>query len=174
LNLNFASLITLDPPRITALHVEYYVELPQGHQDLVDNKWQQYCLTTFLGPDDIRLMPPQEFSRNILGVTLQDGPIDLLCPDFNLLSAKTDSTTIKAEISSKIIKLATPSILDHLFNQLCPGYSKELHAALDHIQQTYKDTSGNTIFMLASNLFTQNLAASRPSINQEELPISIC
>ncbi len=175
LNLDFASLVTLDPPGITALHVEYYIELPQGHRDLVDGHRQQYCLTTFLGPDDICLMPPQKFSRGILGVTLQDGPIDLLCPNFNLMSAKMDSTTIEAEISSKIIKMATPSVLDHLFNQLCPGYSKEPHAALDHIRQTYKDSSGNTIFLLVSNYCTQILAASQPFIkDQEELPISIC
>ncbi len=153
---------------------EYYIKLPQGHQDLVDGHWQQYCLTTFLGPDDICRMRPQEFSRDILVVTLQDGPIDLLCPDFNLTSAKTDSTTIEAEISSKIIKLATPSILDHLFNQLCPGYSKEPHAALDHIRQTYKDASGNTIFSSISDYCTQILAAFHPFINQEELPVSIC
>jgi hypothetical protein len=70
--------------------------------------------------------------------------------------------------------LATTSILDHLFNQLCSGYSKELHAALDHIRQTYKDTSGNTIFMSASDYCTQILAASHLFIDQEELPISIC
>ncbi len=140
----------------------------------MDDKQQQYRLTTFLGPDNIRLMPPQEFSCNILGVTLQDGPINLLCPDFNLTSAKLDSTTIEAEISSKIIKLATPSVLDHLFYQLCSGYSKEQHAALDHVRQTYEDTSGDTIFMSASDYCTEILAASRPFIDQEELPISIC
>jgi hypothetical protein len=165
----FASLVTLDPPVITALRIENYIELPQGHQDLVDGHRQQYRLTTF------HLMPPQEFSCDIIGVTLQDGSIDLLCPNFNLTSAKTDSTTtIKAEISLKIIKLATPSIFDHLFNQLCPGYSKEPHAALDHIRQTYKDTSGNTIFSLASNYCTQIFTASCLFIDQEELPISIC
>jgi hypothetical protein len=174
LNLDFASLITLDPLGITALRIEYYIELPQGHRYLVDGHRQQYRLTTLLGLDDIHLMPSQEFSCNILGITLQDGPTDLLCPDFNLTSAKTDSTTIKAEVSLKIIKLATPSVLDHLFNQLCPGYSKEPHAALDHIRQTYQDTSGNTIFSLASNDCSQILAASPPFINQEELPISIC
>ncbi len=110
-------------------------------------------------------MPADTFSRDILGITLQDGPLDLLCPDFNLTSAKTDSVTIEAEISSKIIKLATTSVLDHLFNQLCPGYSKEPHAALDHIWQTYEDASGNTIFSLVSNYCTQILAASCPFID---------
>jgi hypothetical protein len=35
-------------------------------------------------------MPPDVFSRDILlGITLQDGPINLLCPEFNLTVAKT-------------------------------------------------------------------------------------
>jgi hypothetical protein len=110
-----------------------------------------YRLTTFLGPDNICLMPADTFSCNILGVTLQDGSLDLLCPNFNLKSAKMDSATIKAEISSKIIKLATPSVLDYLFNQLCPGYSKEPNAALDHIWKTYKYASGKLIFSSVSD-----------------------
>ena len=91
-------------------------------------------------------MPVAKFERDILGVTLQDGPINLLHLDLNLTAAKTDSTTLKAKISSKIIPLATPSVFEHLFNQLCAGYSKEPHTDLDHICQTYKDANGNTIF----------------------------
>ncbi len=70
--------------------------------------------------------------------------------------------------------MATPSILDHLFNQLCPGYSKEPHAALNHIRQTYNDATGNTILTLVFDYYTQILAASRPFIDQEVLPVSIC
>jgi len=174
LNLDFASLVTLDPPGVTVLCVEYYIKLPQSSCNMTNKKSQAYRLATFLGPDDIRLIPAAEFSRDILAVTLQDGPIDLLCPDFNLTSAKTDSTTIATEISSTIIRLATPSILDHLFNQLCPGYSKEPHAALDHIRQTYDDAIGNTILSSVYEYYTRILAASRPFIDQEVLPISIC
>ena len=174
LNLDFASLVTLDPPGVTVLRVEFYIELPQSSRDLTNGSGTAYRLTTFLGPDNIRLIPAAEFSRDILAVTLQDGPIDLLRPDFNLTSAKTDSTTIATEISSKIIRLATPSILDHLFNQLCPGYSKEPHAALDHIRQTYDDATGNTIFSSVYEYYTRILAASRPFIDQEVLPVSIC
>ncbi len=121
---------------------------------MINSAGGAYRLTTFLGPDNIRLIPAAEFSRVILSVTLQDGPMDLLRPDFNLTSTKTDSTTIASEISSKIIRLATPSILDHLFNQLCPGYSKESHAALDHIRQTYNDATGNTIFSSVYEYYT--------------------
>jgi hypothetical protein len=174
MNLNFASLVTLGNPGVTVLRVEFYIELPQGSRDMINGVNGAYCLTTFLGPDDIRLMSREEFSCDILGVTLQDGPINLLCPDFNLTSTKMDSTTIEAAISPKIICLATPSILDHLFNQLCPGYSKEPHAALDHIWQTYNNATGNMIFSPVFDYYTQILAASRPFINQEVLPVSIC
>jgi hypothetical protein len=164
MNLNFASLITLGNPGVTVLRVEFYIELPQGSRDMINGVNGAYRLTTFLGPDDICLMSREEFSHNILGVTLQDSPIDLLRPDFNLTSAKTE----------KIVCLATPSILDHLFNQLCPGYSKELHTALDHIRQTYDNATGNRIFSPVFDYYTQILAASRPFINQEVLPVSIC
>jgi hypothetical protein len=62
---------------------------------------------------------------------------------------------IKAEISSTIICLVTPSVLDHLFNHLCPGYSKEPHGALDHIWQTYDDTNDNTFFPWFSTITSQ-------------------
>jgi hypothetical protein len=73
-----------------------------------------------------------------------------------------------------VIRLATPSVIDHLFNQLCPGYSKEPHAALNHIRQTYNDSIGNTVFSSVFEYYTQILAASFPFINQEVLPISLC
>jgi hypothetical protein len=85
-----------------------------------------------------------------------------------------DSSAIKAAINSKTICLATPLVLDSLFNQLCPGYSKEPHTALNHIRQTYEDTEGNTIFSSVYNYYTQILTASCPFMDQETLPVSIC
>ncbi len=89
-----------------------------------------YCLTSWLGNADLRAMFATNLTHNVLPHTLQHGSIDLLCPKINLTSAKTDSTTIKAEISSKFTCLATPLVLNSLFNQLCPSYSKDPHAAL--------------------------------------------
>ncbi len=174
MNLDFANLVTLDPPGVTVLQVEFYNELPQGSRDMTNGHSSPYRLTTYLGLDDICTMPPDVFLRDILGVTLQDGPINLLCPEFNLTAAKTDSMIIEAKINMKVIRLATPSVIDHLFNQLCSGYSKEPHAALNHIQQTYNDSNGNTVFSSVFEYYTQILAASCPFIDQEVLPISIC
>ncbi len=70
--------------------------------------------------------------------------------------------------------LATLLVLDCLFNQLCLGYSKEPHAALDHIRQTYEDAEGNIIFQPVFDYYQQILSASCPFIDQDPLPISIC
>ncbi len=135
---------------------------------------QNYRLTSWLGNSDLRAISAANSNRNVLAHTLQDRPIDLLRPNFNLTSAKTNSTNIEAAISSKIIRLATPSVFDTLFNQLCPGYSKEPHAALNHVRQTYDDSNGNKVFSSVYNYYTQILAASRPFIDMETLPVRIC
>jgi hypothetical protein len=61
-----------------------------------------------------------------------------------------------------------------LFNQLCPGHSKEPHAALDYLRQTYDDANGNTVFLSVYEYYTQILAASCLFIDQEVQPVSVC
>jgi hypothetical protein len=146
LNLDFATLVTLRPPGNTTLRTEYYIELPQDSCDLTNGNNQVYRLTTYLGPGDLLAIAAADFEREILAHTLQDGPVDLLLPTFNLTAARLDRTTLVSEICSKIIMIAMPLVLDCLFNQLCPGYSKKPHAALDHIRQTYEDAESNVIF----------------------------
>jgi hypothetical protein len=174
LNLNFSSLVTAGTQGVTILHIDYYIKLPQGSCALQNDRGMAYCLTTFLGPNDLCFISPVDFASNIFAMTLQDGLINLLPPEFNLTSAKMDSTAINAKINSKIISVATKLVLDHLFNQLCPGYSKEPHAALDHIRQTYIDANGNSIFSSVYDYYTQILAASQPFMDQEILPVSVC
>jgi hypothetical protein len=135
---------------------------------------QPSCLTSWLGDADLRAMSAANLTHNVLSHTLQDGPINLLCPKFNLTLAKTDSTAIEVEINSKIIRLATPLVLNSLFNQLCPTYSKEPHAALDHVRKTHNDSNGNTVFSSVNEYCTQILAASCLFIDQEVLPVSVC
>ncbi len=174
LNLNVAGLVPRGVQGLTILWVEFYIELPQSLRDMMNGNNQPYRLTTWLGNADLRAIAAADFARDVLAHTLQDGPIDLLQPDFNLTSAKTDSSNIEAEISSKIIRLASPSVLDTLFNQLCPGYLKEPHVVLNHVRQTYDDQNGNTVFSSVYDYYTQILAASCPFIDMEVLPVSVC
>ncbi len=171
--LDFSSLVTAGLQSVTVLRVEYYIKLPQGLGNMQNDNGGAYHLTILLSPGNLRTIPAADFSHDILATTLQDAPFNLLHPEFSLSSAKTDSTAIEAGISSKIIQLATLSILDHLFNQLCPGYSKEPHTALDHVWQTYEEASSNTIFSSVYDYYTQILATSRASMDQEILPASV-
>jgi hypothetical protein len=146
LNLDFSTLVTLQPLGNTILCTKYYIELPHDSCNMTLTPNQAYLLTTYLGNGDLRAMAGKEFQHDTLGITLQDGPVNHLSPTFNPTLARMDRTTLVSEICLKFIMLATPSILECLFNQLCQGYSKEPHDALDHIQQIYEDAEGNTIF----------------------------
>jgi hypothetical protein len=141
LNLDFITLVTLWPPGPgnTILCAEYYIELPQDSRNMQNGANQEYRLTTYLGPSNLCAIAADAYQRDILAITLQDGPVDLLSPMFNLTLARIDRTALVSKIRTKIIMLATPSVLECLFNQLCPGYYKEPHATLDHIRQTYED-----------------------------------
>jgi hypothetical protein len=112
LNLDFASFVPPGFQGLAILQVEFYTKLPQSSCDLLNGNNQNYRLTSFLGDSDLRAISAANFNRDVLAHTLQDGPINLLCPDFNLTSAKTNSTNIEAAISSKIIRLATPLVFD--------------------------------------------------------------
>jgi hypothetical protein len=61
-----------------------------------------------------------------------------------------------------------------LNNPLCPVYSKEPQATLNHARQIYNDVNGNTVFSSVYEYYTQILAASCPFIDQEVLLVSIC
>jgi hypothetical protein len=174
LNLDFSALVTLWPPSNSILHTEYYTKLSQDSCNMTIASNQAYHLTTYLDLGDLQAMVADKFQRDILSITLQDGQVNLLLPTFNLTLVGMDCTTLVLEICSKIIMLATPSVLECLFNQLCPGYSKEPQTALDHIQQMYEDTEGNTIFQLVFDYYSQILGTTCPFVDQDFLPISIC
>ena len=86
LKLDFADLTTaaaMAPAPNVILCGEYYIQLPQSFVDLLNGTGVGYPLTTWLGAADLRTLSPEEVKRDILGMTYQDGPYDLLAP-FNL------------------------------------------------------------------------------------------
>jgi len=92
-----------------------------------------YHLTTWLGAADLRTLSPEEVKRDILGMTYQDGPYNLLAPTFNLTTCYTDSTVVYCELKSSVVCLASQTIHQTLFMVLIPGYLIEPHNVLDHI-----------------------------------------
>jgi hypothetical protein len=71
--------------------------------------------------------------RDILSITHQDGPFDLIEPAFYLNSCRTDSSTIFSDLKRLVVNLASDAIHDQLFSILDSGYSLKPQTVLDHI-----------------------------------------
>jgi hypothetical protein len=110
----------------------------------------------------------------IVNPCLQRGPISLSRADFNLQEANTDSTTIKEQLINKILVLGYNSICASVFAILCPGYSDQPHAVLDHIRQASAGPDGQLIVVSVHEFVQCVINALRPFAVQKTLPISIC
>jgi hypothetical protein len=133
-----------------------------------------YTLTTFHGARDLRILNPAQIKADILDHTLQDGPVELQAASFGVTSARTDSFSIQNEIQEKILRLAVAYICQMMFTKLCPGYSNQPHAALEHIRQVHADKDGNAVSSLVQAYYQQLMNASRPFLSQQEYPVSMC
>jgi hypothetical protein len=128
----------------------------------------------FIGPSDLQTLSPQEVRAQILDLTIQGNPLDLLPPSFNVRSEWTDSITLQIEITQKILRLVSPTICNTLFMELCPGYSSQPHAALEHIHQVHTDAAGNQVVSTVQAYFQQLMSADRPFSSQRSFPVSVC
>jgi hypothetical protein len=122
LTLNYRQLANVNPPGPTVLKATFYIELPLSLHGLTNGNNQRYSLLTFSGPNDLHTLSPDKVQAQILDLTLQGDPLDLLPPNFNVRSARTDLTVLRLEIDQKILRLASATICTTLFTELCPGY----------------------------------------------------
>ena len=174
LTTNFASLINVIHPGASVFRTEYYIELPQTSVQVLDGHGTAYTLLTFHGPADLRTMTPTQVQAQILDITFQDSPVDLIPSKFNLSSARTESSEMRSEIEGKILRLASTTIWNTMFLELCPGYSMQPHAAIDHIRQVHTDRDGNQVVTGVQEYYNQLMGAARPFANQRSFPVSLC
>jgi hypothetical protein len=140
----------------------------------VNGNGVQYSITTFISPSDLRTLSPQEVRAQLLDLMIQGNPLDLLPPSFNVQLARTDSIALQMEIDQKILCLASPTICNTLFMELCPGYSSQPHAALEHIRRVHTDAAGNQVVSTVQAYFQQLMSAARPFLSQRSFPVSVC
>jgi hypothetical protein len=133
-----------------------------------------YNLITFHGTADPPTLSEGGVQAEILDFALQDGPVELQPASFGATSARTDSLALRAEIKSKILHLAYKTFCNTLFIKLCPGYSNQPHAALDHICQVHSDCNSNPVVSSVQSFYQQLMSASRPFSSQRNHPVSIC
>ncbi len=144
----------------TILRLEYYIELLQTSWQLTNGTGSAFTLLMFHGVSDLRTLSPADVQAQLLKVTFQDGPINLQPAGFNLSSARTDSTELRSEIEAKILRLSFSMVCNALFLELCPGYSSQPHAAIDHISQIHVDYNGNQVASTVQAYFQQLMGAA--------------
>ncbi len=156
------------------LQTEYYLELPQTTCAMVNGNNVAYNLMTFHGAADLQTLSPADVKAQNLDNMLQDGPVEFQPANFGLMNARTTSEALRAKIDSKILHLVFATVCTTLFLELCPRYSNQPHAALDHIRQVHIDHKSNQVASLVQSYFQQLMSAARPFTNQQDFPISVC
>ena len=173
-SIDFTGLVTVANYGPTILRVGYYLELPQTTVPMTDGNGADYNLTTWHGVADLSTLIADEVRTRLLEPTLQDGPIALRPADFNLGEANIDVGSIRESIQAKILRLGFRQICASIFVQLCPGYSDQPHAVLEHIRQTSVGPDGQLLTTSVLDYYQRLLNASRPFLAQERYPISVC
>ena len=130
-------------------------------------------MTAWLGAADFRKLSHDAIQRDIINVTNQDSPFDLLAPNFNLTTCHTDSKEVYDKLKSSVVRLASKTIHQTLFMVLVPGYSIEPRNVLDHIWQCYVDNEGKPVQLSAQVYYSTFLNAICSFYDLEEYPINL-
>jgi hypothetical protein len=174
LSVNFIDLVTINNPGPTTLRIKYYIKLPQSTHQMTNGHGNAYSLTTFHGTANLRTPTQQQIQAKILNHTFQNSPVELLPASFGVTSTQSDSLSVRDEIQSILLCLAYRTICQTMFLELCPCYSSQPHAALDHIHLMHTDRNGNVVSSSAQAYYQQLMSASRPFSSQWYYPISVC
>ncbi len=173
--LDFGSLMTATLyPISTTLRVTYYIKLLQESRAMTNGAGAAYNLVSFLRVNNLRTLTPPEVKTILLDPCLQDGPVLLKASNFNLQNANTDLTDISLDIKQKILKLAWHKLFTLVFAEICPGYSSQPHAALDHIKQSYVDSEGNMVSTPVFAYYQRMMNGMQPFAGKAHFPISVC
>ena len=172
--MDFGSLVTAHPyPVNPILRVSYDIELPQGSHTMTDGRGTAYTLVSFLSVHNIRSLNPDDVKSDILTPVLQNGPLSLHASDFNLQTVNTNQD-IAAEIDGKIVKLAWHQVCASIFNKLCPNYSNQPQAAIEHIRLSYVDGNGYIVCTSVFAYYQRMMNAMRSFAGEAQFPKSIC
>ena len=173
-SIDFAPLFTLRNPGNTILRVGFYLELPQTTVAMTNGAGVAYNLTTWHGAADLSTLTRDKVRALILEPSMQTGPIALSPANFNLGEANTESNKLLASIHAKIWQLGWKQIMASIFSQLCPGYSDQPHAVLDHIKQSSVGADGQVVTATVYKYYQRITNAARPFTAQAQYSISVC
>jgi hypothetical protein len=123
---------------------------------MVNGNGVGYNFVTYQGVEDLCTLTLEQVQTTILDQTLQDDPYNLQLANFNLTTARTDGMALRSKIKGKILRLTFATVCNTLFLKLCPGYSNQPHAVLDHIRQVHIVREGNQKLSATSKCTSNN------------------
>jgi hypothetical protein len=173
-SLDFAPLLSTGHAGATVLKSMYYLKLPQQLVNMANGLGAAYVLMKFHGPTNITTMTACKVLEEIIHPCLQRGPITLSGTDFNLLDANIDSNMVKDQLITKLLLLGLDAICTLVFVVLCPGYSDQPHAVLEHIRQALPGPDRQMVMTSIHEFIQCVINASHPFAACKTLPISIC
>ncbi len=173
-NLDFAHLVSLPTYGASILRVGFYIKLPETTVVQVNGTGDNYNLTTWHGAANLATLTLAQVCADILKPCLQDGPITLKAANFNLQDVQIDDTSVLKMIQAKILKLGFKQICASVFKQLCPGYSNQPHAAIEHIHQSEPGPDGQLVTATTIEYFQRMLNAARSFATQHTYAVSVC
>jgi hypothetical protein len=172
--INFTSLVSMPNYGPMTLNVSFYLKLPQSTIVMVNGNNRAYNLTTWHGTANLTTLTSNKVRVQILEPTLQVGPIALCLANFNLGNANINTNAIRNTIHAKILELGFKQICRSIFTQLCPRYSDQPHAVLEHIRQTSTDPNGQPVTATVIEYYQRMMNAIQPFAMQNRYTISVC
>lgn len=174
LTLDYADLATgASATDNTTLRCQFYLELPQTLEIVLDGAANPRSLVTFHGAADLRTLSVDQIQDDILSLVPQDAPVGLAEAPFNVTNALVDETIMES-ISRSILKLAVSTFEKEVFLHLCPGYTNKPHASIEGISQTYPDEHGNIVCMTVAQYSSVLQNAARPFAHLRVYPCDLC
>ena len=172
LDLDFADLKKVEGSVMLRTH--YYVELPQTAVIVQNAAAADRQLVTWHGASDLRTLTVDQMRDDILDQTAYDMPLDLTASAFNVTNATVDDTVLITSLEDKIVRLAKPSIMYVIFDELCPSYTKKPHAAVEGVTQTIEDAEGNVITQDVNGFYQRFTRACRPFWSDRTFDVDVC
>ena len=103
--------------------IDTFTELPNGQETVHNSNGNPVVVNTFLGNDDIRTYTKAQFQPDVLEITRQKLPSDLVGAQFGLNAATLDVSRKDAFFCEIILEAEFCFIENQLFTTFCPGIS---------------------------------------------------
>jgi hypothetical protein len=157
---------------VSPLRLDFYIELPQSSTPMLNGAGNAYTLVTYAGVADLRTLNTEQAKADILDVTYQTGPGQIVPPAFGTISATLNQVQATNDCESKILRVVLDAVFNEVFAAIAPNYTNQPQAALEHVTQVYKDADGKEHRRSVQSFYTQFMQAIQPFIMDRDFSVN--